>query len=121
MKKKGDAINKTTEEVDPFNTNPSLFIRKCPEKKLFSLYISDRDWSRFCRDLTLYYFEEIYRPEFEVKERLLKWTKLMLGGIEHTTIRKKLFFVELVEDRTESTLLKIRYRRIQENTKIISD
>ncbi|KII60754.1 hypothetical protein RF11_03990 [Thelohanellus kitauei] len=45
----------------------------------------------------------------------------MFGGIERAENGHKHFFVELVDDRTESTLLEIIQRRIRPHIMIISD
>ncbi|KII69962.1 hypothetical protein RF11_07747 [Thelohanellus kitauei] len=68
------------------------------------------DWSRFYRDLTK-----------TCKKRRLIQQQRMLGGIERTEKNEKYFFVEMVTDRIEITLLPIIQRRIRPYTRIIID
>lgn len=97
------------------------------------------DWYRFCRDIVYFHFENLEDDQtmiggegkiVEIDESLFAKRKFhrgrevqqiwMFGGIERSKTEFK-FFVEIVPNRTELTLVEVINRRIQKNTWIISD
>jgi hypothetical protein len=96
------------------------------------------DWSRFCRDIALWYVETQYEVAqiggkghvVEIDETLVVRRKYnrgrmltqewLFGGIERNTNGVWTVFLEFVADRTAETLLEIVCRRIAPGTKIIS-
>lgn len=97
------------------------------------------DWSRYCRDIALWYIETIYENvpigglgcKVEIDETLLVRRKYnrgrllsqewLFGGVERRDDATCKMFIEYVPDRTSETLLSIIQRRIAPGTKILSD
>jgi ISXO2-like transposase domain len=97
------------------------------------------DWSRYCRDIALWYIETIYETKpiggigrtVEIDETLIVRRKYnrgrmlkqewLFGGVERRTDGTWSFFLEFVPDRTAQTLTEIIMRRIEPGTIIISD
>jgi hypothetical protein len=97
------------------------------------------DWSRFCRDVCLWYIEnkKEHFPiggqgrEVEIDETLIVRRKYnrgrlvtqqwLFGGVERHTDGTWDAFIEPVSDRSEATLTEIIQRRIRTGTRIISD
>ncbi|KII73864.1 hypothetical protein RF11_12100 [Thelohanellus kitauei] len=102
----------------------SLFQTRVPSKSIHqqSFFVSSK---MTLHKIVVYAFlvknTKVYSSKENVKKGQLLQHQWMLGGIERTKDSEILFFVEMIEDRTESTIIPIIQRRIRNYKKIISD